>query len=264
MQHFSFPSLADVDGSPLVHSLEIATDRQAKFQQVVVDMLREHIHLSMEHSESSDGVLAYADEVLSLTLLLAEFEDAIKEGDGGRVIRCWKFLLPIFRVTHHKNYSLGALNLLIQYNALLSPRHREQLLWSRFINTSGKPGENKACDLHMEHLNRMVKVAIGGLGSNVTPNAIMRIGKCAGPLMNVCSQFDAISDVIQGSGKHGGASWAQDVKKIAEQLKQAQVFQSLPGRQHPSFPKVKQNIASKMNMETFRKWFKSHSVNLSV
>lgn len=63
-----------------------------------------------------DGVLAYAKEVLSLALLWAEFEDAIKEGDSLRVIKCWKFFLPIFKVTNHKNYAIRALNLLIQYN----------------------------------------------------------------------------------------------------------------------------------------------------
>ena len=42
-----------------------------------------------------DGVNAYAQEVLTLTLIWAEFEDAIREGDGLRVIRCWRFMLLI-------------------------------------------------------------------------------------------------------------------------------------------------------------------------
>ena len=83
-----------------------------------------------------------------------------------------EIFLPIFNVTNHKNYSIRALNLLLQYNVLLSPRQREQLLWSRFINTSGQPGQNKSWDLHMEHLNRVVLEE-----SNVTPKSISRIGK---------------------------------------------------------------------------------------
>ncbi len=134
---------------------------------MIVGMLREYVDIGTypqpADSDTTDGVLAYAKEVLSLTFLWAEFQDAIKEGDGPRVIRCWKFFLPIFKVTNHKNYSIGAVNLLIQYYSVLSPRHREQLLWSRFINTSGKPGENMACDFHMEHINRTVKAVIGGL-----------------------------------------------------------------------------------------------------
>jgi len=55
---------------------------------------------------------------------------------------------------------------------------REQLLFSRFINTS--EGANKASDLHMEHLNRTVKTAIGNQSSNLTPKVLTRIGKYAG------------------------------------------------------------------------------------
>ena len=267
LQHFAFTSLSDAHG---LEFLKDSFSKQAMFQQMVVEVLREHVHLgtrvqSHPHSDSAtDGVLSYAKEVLSLLLLWAEFEDAIKEGDGHRLIRCWKFLLPIFKVTNHKNYSIGAVNLLIHCNFLLSPRHREQLLWSRFINTSGKPGGNIACDFHLEHMNRTVKAAIGGLGSNITPKAITRIGKCAGPLMNACNQFDATSAVVQPSGKHGGASWAKDVTKITEQLQQVKAFQNVPGRKHASFPEVKQNLASKLNMEKFKTWFKAQLRELSL
>ena len=88
-----------------------------------------------------------------LLLLWAEFENAIKEGDGHQVIRCWKFLLPLFKVTNHKNYSIGAINLLVECNTLLSPRHQEQLLWSRFINTNRNARGNISCNFHLEHMN---------------------------------------------------------------------------------------------------------------
>lgn len=35
--------------------------------------------------------IPHARELLSLSLLVAEFEDAIKEGNGERVQRCWEF-----------------------------------------------------------------------------------------------------------------------------------------------------------------------------
>ena len=236
-------------------------------QDLVLGMLKEYVNvgtLPQPDSEEDDGVLAYAKEVLSLALLWAEFEDAIREGDGLRVMRCWKFFLPIFKVTNHKNYAIGALNLLIQYNVLLSPRQREQLVWSRFINTSGKPGENKSCDIHMEHLNRIVKAAIGGLSSNVSPKSISRIGKCQGVLMKVCNQFDTVSAVTQRSGKHGGASWQKDVAKIMEELNKMNVFKQIPGRMHASFPQVKKSLGSKFNMEKFKTWFSSQLVDMCM
>ena len=70
-------------------------------QDMVTTMLKEYVNIGtfpQPDVEATDGVFAYAKEVLSLALLWAEFEDAIKEGDGLRVIRCWKFFLPIFKV----------------------------------------------------------------------------------------------------------------------------------------------------------------------
>ena len=99
----------------------------------------------------------YACELMSFGLLYSEFKDSIREGDGGRVLRCWKFFLPIFKADGKTNYAIEAVTYLAQVSVILSPRLREQLLWSRFINTSGKNGRNISADLHMEHLNRVIK-----------------------------------------------------------------------------------------------------------
>ena len=58
-----------------------------------------------------------------------EFQDAIREGDGIRVIRCWKFLLLWFRSTGHTNYAIEAMTLLSQLYHLFTPRLAEQLIW---------------------------------------------------------------------------------------------------------------------------------------
>ena len=41
---------------------------------------------------SVDGVLCYGSVVLVDGCLLLEFKDAIREGDGDRIVRCWKVL----------------------------------------------------------------------------------------------------------------------------------------------------------------------------
>lgn len=46
-----------------------------------------------------DGVHHYAAELLSLGLLWHAFHDAVKEGDGERIFRYWKFMLVIFKST---------------------------------------------------------------------------------------------------------------------------------------------------------------------
>ena len=46
---------------------------------------------------NNDKVLVYASSVLSLGLLYEEFSDAIHEADGHRILRCWRFFMPIFK-----------------------------------------------------------------------------------------------------------------------------------------------------------------------
>ena len=136
----------------------------------ITDMLTGLVNLPIRPGEKGqsgiDGVHAYSCEVLT-SLVCAKFEDAIKEGDGPRVIRCWRFFLLIFKLSNRTKYSLEAVKLLVGIR-LLPPRQRKQLIWSRFVNTKGKPGGNKPCDLHREHLNRTVKTVLGQ-GTNLTP-----------------------------------------------------------------------------------------------
>ena len=52
----------------------------------------------------------------------APFSDAIKEADGERVLRCWRYLLLIYKGSWRTNYSIEALNLLCQHPFYLTPR----------------------------------------------------------------------------------------------------------------------------------------------
>ena len=139
-----------------------------------------------------DGVHAYACEVLILGLLVKEFNDAINEGDGDRIVRCWRYFLLLFKANGRKNYSVEAFNPLAQHDFLLSPRLAKQLAWNRTINTHGYRGKNISADLHMEHLNRLAKDALLSLGSNIQDEAVERIGKCLRQTMKVLKIYDYI------------------------------------------------------------------------
>ena len=47
----------------------------------------------------------------------------------------------------------------------------------QFINSQGGPGHNIPAELHMDHLNRLLKGTVSHLGANKTPQAIVRAGK---------------------------------------------------------------------------------------
>ena len=130
----------------------------------------------------TDRVHEYGCQFLSLGCFYLEYADVIREGDGDRVFRCWKYLLPIFKSSGRTNYSIESLNMLYQYQYELTPRQSMELLWNRFINVHGIRGRNIPCDLHLEHLNRVCKAAISNLGVNKTEKAITRASKELGTL----------------------------------------------------------------------------------
>ena len=173
------------------------------------------------------------------------------------MVRCWRFFLPIFKSSKRTKYSLEAVKLLNNTH-VPPPRLREQMIWSRFVNTKGKAGGNKPCDLHMQHLNRTVKSVLGHQGSNLTPRTILHIGKCVGPLLNVCKQFDAISSVRQPSGKHTQASREKDLKRIVNQLQAKDVFGKYPRRKHEEFKSVTGSIIERMDKNKFCSWLQNH------
>ena len=47
----------------------------------------------------------------------------------------------------------------------------------------------------MEHLNKLAKVAVEGLGPNKTEKAIQRVGKAIGTMAGMIDTFDTINNV---------------------------------------------------------------------
>ena len=162
---------ADVISNPQNLWMQSADHRKAvldKICQQVVDSFVDFSFGQTSCNNDTDKVKEYGIQLLGIGCFYLEFTDAIREGDGNHVLRCWRYLLPIFLGSHPTNYSFEVLNMLFQQSYTLSPRLSAELLWSRFINVHGHPGRNIPADLHMEHLNRLVKEAIRNLGANKT------------------------------------------------------------------------------------------------
>lgn len=177
----------------------------------------QHVNLGMrEHHQdkSYDKILPYSRDVTGVGLILREFKDAIKEGDGDRCIRVWKYFLLMFRASNRINYAMEAFNFLSQYHIVLSPYLAEGVKWSRFVNTHGLPGHNISCDLHMEHMNKLVKVAIGGFGANKTQKSIIRCGKMVGTLEETLKYFDNENGVKKALGARSKRAYDKDFHKV--------------------------------------------------
>ena len=129
-------SLDDTPLLPLLqtepHNLWMLTDSERK--EVLKHITEKFIYFRFHTDvhKSTDHVFEYGKQLLSLGCFYLEYSDAICEGDGDRVLRCWKYLLPIFKSSGRKNYYIEALNMLYQYEYGLTPRQSAELLWNRF------------------------------------------------------------------------------------------------------------------------------------
>lgn len=233
------------------------------FHSCLEEMIGHYFNLSpfnTKDNEEHDQVRAYAREVFSLGILLFEMKDSIHEGDGERLMLVWKFLLLVFRASQKIKYSLEALLLLLQHDLLLPPRLKMQLKYSRFINTKGKEGKNISADLHLEHINKVVKSAMHSQSSNLTSTAIVRTGKCTGLLLKIAEQFDQTSNYHTLSDSHSDGKTAKDINRLIDQLRHVDVFANIPYRKHENFKTLKCSLTSsvKKNKETLVKWIEQH------
>ena len=235
----------------LLDAVQKVLDKHVKFS------LKEHDDEDEdETSEESDHVQEYAREVLTLGLLYMEFVDAIREGDGERIFRCWRYFLLLFKATDRRNYSIEAFTLLIQHHFMFSKRMRMQLQWSRTVNVHGRPGKNVSCDLHMEHLNRECKGSISGLGANITDDAIQRVGKSLRTSTKILSNFDLQNSIQPESGYHTIRSSDADISKLLKQIhNDSQVFSNVPGRKHSNFPHFQSNLVQHLSKPKLLQWF---------
>ena len=161
-------------------------------------------------------------------------------------------MMLIFKNIGCTNYSIEAFVILAQHKYLLSPRERTQLLYSRFINTHGLPGKNISCELHMEHLNRLLKEAIKALGANKTTNAINRLGRCIAPLSDVLDRFDTVHNTEAQKSSHKIPKADKDLITLIKELLKAEVFNNKPGRKHRSFSHFTNNPMSSLDKITCR------------
>jgi L1 cell adhesion molecule like protein len=274
MEILNMSSITDIPSSTVIDSPEEVwmmddNDRKSILNDIASRVVENYVDLCTRFAEtkqrrSADGVHAYACEILSLGLLYLEFKDSIRENDGDRIFIVWQYLLLLFKAAKRTNYSVEAFTMLSQYHLILPPHLAEQLKWSRCVNTHGLPGHNISCNLHMEHLNRVAKVAIEGLGHNKSKKAIERVGKAIGTITSSLDKFDSTNNVPAESGHHSTRSSYKDLLKVVNQLVKSKVFKVRPGRKHKSFRKIQTNYISTLSEKRLKEWMVDHYATLSL
>ena len=261
MTYLGMSSLTDVPSHSSVPQeiwMEDDDCRKKILEDIATHIISEHVDLATAFLEPDSDrcgtAYDYACEVLTLGLFIMDFKDAVREGDGDHILLLWKYMMLFFRATGRTNYATEAFTLLAQCNIILPPNLCEQVKWSRFVNVHGLPGHNISADLHMEHLNKVVKVAIEGLGANKSDNGIKRAAKAIGALSLVLDSYDSALNVKKPSGKHSDKNVLKDVAKITTQLLECDVFMKSTTKTHLSFLHMKRNLIKTLQEQPLKDW----------
>lgn len=217
-----------------------------------------------EDETKQDDMYQYNIRMARFGFLCLEFYDAIKEGDGQRIFRCWKFFLVLFKGDERGStkYALEALYLILQVKAILSPKQAYRLLWNRTIR--GKDC-NIPYDLDLEHDNRMAKEAIKNLGPNITEKSVTRIIKAQQTARQMLDSFDKSMDIMRRSGRHTRQSDEEDFEKIVDRLMEQQALARLPeGRVYNHYDSCKSSVINNLNVHSLYAWIKEHQKNICL
>ena len=189
---------------------------------------------------------------MQLGLFLFNFSDAIKHGDSKRYLCCMKFALLFVYKHKHTKYAYLILCFFAKIQAILSKRVAHLLVSNRFINTKGGVGNNIPLDLHMEHLNLVLKRAVKGAGGNITEATLRRCAQSINLLEEIMRGIYLDCDKEKRSGYHGTNEPEKSVKIIVDDLIKGNVFEYNSSRQgYASFS----HFDSAMINVDYRKFF---------
>ena len=209
-----------------------------------------------------DCVYNYACVRLSLGMLILNLNDAVK-GDGKRILRCWKYMLLLFKGHGHNKYALAALRLLANTKALLPPpppQKAHSLIWNITVNDKGGAGKNISMDLRMEHIIHLHKEMFSNLGANLHEPPALRCSRAVKYVEDLLSSIDAELVVKRPSGNHTVTRSQSDFQAIVKELHtRAEVFvnKAEEGR-HAAFPKFRRSVLSTLEYDKLNAWINEH------
>ena len=150
--------------------------------------------------------------------LALELYDGWHNGDGIRITRYWRVLLPHFFASGNTKYTLEAVRLQMQL-ASLPPRLVHQITWGRFVNTHSGLEHNLPCDFHNEHVNKTY-----GFKYYFSQKAITNVAHSVSYIEVVTNRLDQQCRIHAQSSAHSARSDANDVKKVVSTVLKENCF----------------------------------------
>lgn len=239
-----------------IHRYEkVRSNHEQKTHSLVVEP-ENNKQAAGEKNLSQDDAFNYASGRLNLGLLVQNADDAVKEGDGSRIIRCWQFFLLYYKAYGHHKYAYAAFLLLAKVKATLTPAEAEQLIWNRTVTRKGGPGRNISCDLRLEQLNCLTKELLHNLGVNLDEKNAQREAAAVGYLEKMLHAIDNDLDLSAPSGHHKIKGKERDMRYLANNLISKEIFHFKPGRKHEYVHGFDKNLLFELDVSSLASWLK--------
>jgi len=202
-----------------------------------------------------DFFFNYHRAKLAFGLILFEMDDAIKEGDGGRLHDLYKFALLIYKGYGKTKYAYVVLLYLVKIEAILSEEEAHSLMWNRTFNKYGLPGKNIPLDLRTEQFNKDVKCMWRALQANINEASAERVANTVESMEDIRDSIKKDCGLLETTGYRSSGKPESAVIQIIQDLMQIRAFKHEVGREgHPSFPDFPSNLLRKIDYRDLHTW----------
>ena len=234
---------------------------KTRVSALVAHEINVHGHPDVETvpEQEQDYVYNYTCISLALCLLRWEHNDAIRYGDGERIIFVDRFLTLLYKTSKCPKYAYAMLETQCQVKILLSPHDAYLQTWNRTVNHQGQEDTNFPNDQDMEHQNRVFKSEAKTYRGKFTEQTLKRVSQSAQSTDAICRNFDNVTRVFRPSGKHPAPDWSEDIAKLVKSMKPMDLFTNNQAEREPraDLHTPHADIFEGLQMSAIKAWLKS-------
>lgn len=215
---------------------------------------------------TNDGLAAHTRELLKMLLLKRHLDSAIKSGNGEAVYLSIKFMFLYFSVLGNTKYRIACFDMMGQVEIFASDKMKELIIHERFVNNLGRSDTNIPMDQDLEFSNRIFKENFKVMYGEPSDPLLDRLSKASDTVELVLDNFKDQFNVrlYHGQRKVKEELYAEDVKKMAVILIDAQVYNIQPGRtMHcPELKVANVNPLSTLDLYKMKTWLTDKLANM--